>query len=46
MYSLLMNILNIPISLCIVKQDNQCTYNVTLRIVRATIVELEQHYII
>ena len=37
MHSVVFNILNIPITLCIIKQGYQCTYNVTLRLVRANI---------
>ena len=35
----------IPGTLCILKQDGQCTYNVTLRLVLATIVAVGKQYV-
>jgi hypothetical protein len=32
-----------PVWLLWRRQDGQCTYNVTMRLVRATIVEVEKH---
>jgi len=35
-----------PGTLCILKQDTQCTYNVTLRLVIATIVAVEKQRVL
>jgi hypothetical protein len=46
MYSLLIVLWNISVSSYISKQDNQCSYNVTLMLVCVTIFAVDEHYIL